>query len=83
MEEEEEDKGFLTNLFERITGMFSLIQIKSVDYQDIEAFSFSQIQSKLEKMLSVSQKLNFLVTTLHEFEIISKSIRESVRYLLY
>jgi hypothetical protein len=81
-DEEEENKGFLARLFEKITGVFSLIQLKPVTYDNVENFSFSQIQTKLEKILSIPQQINFLITTLHEFDIVLNSVKESVIYCL-
>lgn len=77
-EDEEINKGFLGNIFEKITGFFSLIQLKDKNHKSIKNFSFATIQSNMNNILQPPQKVNFLITTLHEFNIVIKSIRESV-----
>ncbi len=77
-EEDEVNKGFLGNIFEKITGFFSLIQLKDRKHKSIQDFSFASIQSNMNKILQPPQKINFLITTLHEFNVVVKSIRESV-----
>jgi len=75
-DEEEENKGFLAKLFEKITGAFSLIQLQHNELNYIENFSFTQIKEKLTN-LSTPQQINFLITTLHEFGIIEDSLRNT------
>jgi hypothetical protein len=77
-DEEEVNQGFLGNMFQKITGYFSLIQLKDKKHKKIKDFSFASIQSNMNKILQPPQKINFLITTLHEFNIVIKSIRESV-----
>lgn len=76
--DEEEHKGLFSNLFEKITGVFSLIQLKSNGKDNLNKFSFTQIETKLEKILSPTEKINFLITSLHEFNVVINSIKESV-----
>lgn len=77
-EEEEENTGIIGNIFEKITGFFSLIQLKDTSHKSIQNFSFNKIQTNLNKIVTTSQKKNFLITTLHEFDIVIKSLKESV-----
>ena len=78
-EEEEENKGFISSLFEKITGMFSLVQLKVHEIDNVENFSFTQIETKLQKMLTPTQQINFLITTVHEFEVVLNTLEESVK----
>lgn len=76
--DEDENKGFLSNIFERITGAFSLIQLKQNNNDNIEYFKFTQIESKLQKIHSPAQQINFLISTQHEFNIVLSTLKESV-----
>ena len=75
------NQGFFTSLFEKITGAFSLIQLKQNSINNIEGLSFSQIEGHLRANLTPAQQINFLLTTLHEFKIIQNSLKESVEYI--
>jgi len=59
------DKGFIGNLFEKITNFFSLIQINS---KKAKLLTFKDIEAEIKsKNMNLTQELNFLYSTKKEF----------------
>lgn len=81
MEEDEHQKnGILANVCEKITEMFSLIQVNSKN--NFQQFAFSQIDSQLNKFHLLDEKIDFLLTTQHQFNIVLNTLDESVHLQL-
>jgi len=75
------NQGFFMNLLERISGAFSFLQINPVVDESLKIMSFTQIEAKLNKISNPAQQLNFLITSLKEIKVISKSLNVAVQNL--